>query len=214
MKFHARRMLKIGALLLLPFMGACAFERDYIEVRHTPPSAVTAVPNANSVGIQVTARDGRTSNRDRVSVKKNGYGMELAAIIASNDVIDETRRGVEAVFGAQGFRTSGGEGSVDIEVLRFYSDFKLGFFSGSAEAEISVNVRVTRPGGELAYTQTYTVQGLNQPLMVMTGSNARIALENGLNALLATIAADGGLSRAVLALAPPPQPRPARRPTV
>jgi uncharacterized lipoprotein YajG len=147
------RLLRLLPLLALPFLGACALERDYIEVRHPPPASVAPVPGAAQVSARVVTTDARDTNRDRVSVKKNGYGMEMAAIVATNDVVAEVGAAVSAVLTAQGFSTSGGPGEVRVDLLRFFNDFKSGFWTGTAEADVSINMRVIDPAGAILYAR-------------------------------------------------------------
>ncbi|WP_203069876.1 YajG family lipoprotein [Falsiroseomonas ponticola] len=207
-----RRLLTLLALLPL---AACALEPDYIHVRHTPVAGVQAIPGAERIGLQVETRDARTANRDRVSVKKNGYGMEMAPIIATNDVIAETRQAVIGEFEARGFRIGGTDGRVEVEVLRFHSEFRAGFWSGVAAADLQVNVKITDPTGRIVFTRTFTAEGLNPNIQIASGENARIALEAGLQRLIRQIGDDPDLARALMALAPPapvPAPTAGRRP--
>lgn len=198
-----RRLLTLLALLPL---AACALDPDYINVRHTPVPGVQAIPGAERIGLQVDARDGRTANRERVSVKKNGYGMEMAPIIALNDVIAETRQAVTGELEARGFRIGGPDGRVEVEVLRFHSEFRTGVWSGVAAADLQVNVKVTDAAGRIVFARTFTAEGLNPGIQLASGENARVALEAGLQRLIRQIGDDTELLRALLTLAPAPVP--------
>ena len=202
-----RQML---VLALLPLAG-CALETDYIQVRHTPVAGVQPIPGAERVGLQVETRDARTANRERVSVKKNGYGMEMAPIVATNDVIAEVRQAVTGELEARGFRIGGPDGRVEVEVLRFFSEFRAGFWSGVAAADLQANVRVLDPAGRIAFTRTYNAEGLNPSIQIASGENARVALEAGLQRLVRAIGDDPDLTRALLALQPAPAPADRRR---
>jgi hypothetical protein len=59
---------------------------DNIEVPYRSLAARPPTPGASGITIAVKASDERTTYRDRVSSKKNGYGMEMAPIVATNDV--------------------------------------------------------------------------------------------------------------------------------
>lgn len=207
-----RRLLPVLAALLL---SACALETDHIEVRHRSVPGVEAISGAERVGITVETRDARPANRERVSVKKNGYGMEMAPIIATNDVIAETRDAIIGELRARGFQIGGTDGRVEVEVLRFFSEFRAGFWSGVAAADMQANVRVLDPSGRITFTRTYMADGLNPNIQIASGENARIALEAGLQRLIRRIGDDPDLSRALVALAPavrPVSPRPIGRP--
>ncbi len=197
-----RLLMLFGAIALFP---ACALQPDYIEVRHQPVPGVEAIRGAERVGVSVEARDARPNNRDRVSVKKNGYGMEMAPIVALNDVIVETRQAVIGELQARGFQVGGQDARLEIEVLRFFSEFRTGFWAGSAAAELSVNVRVLDSSGRITFARTFTAEGINPDIQLASGSNAQIALETGLQRLIRAIGDDAELARALLALAPAPQ---------
>lgn len=199
------RRILLPLLLLLPIVG-CALTSEEIEVRHGSPAALASLPGAAAVGVSVVAQDARPSNRDRVSAKKNGYGMEMAPIIARNEVVAETREGVEAALRQRGFAIGGQDARIELEVQRFWNDFKVGFWSGDAVAEISVQLRLLDRAGQIAFTHTYNAEFRNAPVYIFTGENARIALEGALRQLVQRIAEDPTLARALLATAPPPPP--------
>jgi uncharacterized lipoprotein len=207
------RLLRLLPIVALSFLGACALERDFVEVRHPPVASVSPVAGAAQVGVRLVATDARETNRDRISVKKNGYGMEMALIVATNDVVAEVGAAVSSVLAAQGFNMTGGAGEVRVEVLRFYNDFKLGFWSGSAEADVSVHLRVFDAAGAQTYSRVISVRGLNPTIMIMNGSNARDALQDGMARLMAAVAADEEFRRALLQLRPGVQPTQRGRPT-
>lgn len=200
------KLLRLLPVLMLPLLGACALERDYVEVRHTPPANVAPVPGAQMVSVRLTASDARDANRERVGVKKNGYGMEMAAIVARNDVVEEVRAAVGAVLTAQGFAITGGAGEVRVELLRFFNDFKVGFWSGTAEADVSINLRVLDASGAMLYSRVVTVTGINPGVVIASGTNAQRALVDGLNHMMAAVASDEEFRRAMLRLAPTADP--------
>jgi uncharacterized lipoprotein YajG len=207
------RLLRVLPIVALSFLGACALERDLVEVRHPPPQAVAVVPGAAQVSVRLVATDAREANRERVGVKKNGYGMELAPIIATNDVVAEVGAAVSAVLTAQGFSTAGGPGEVRVELLRFFNDFKIGFWAGAAEADVSINLRVTDAIGAIIYTRVITVRGIKSPIGLASGSNARDALQDGMARLMAAVAADEDFRRALLRLGAASEPARRGRPT-
>lgn len=59
-------------------LAACATVEDTAHVAYAAHGAPAAA--AASVRVTVTAADARVTNRGRISTKKNGYGMEMAAI--------------------------------------------------------------------------------------------------------------------------------------
>ncbi|MGK7867086.1 YajG family lipoprotein [Falsiroseomonas sp. E2-1-a20] len=192
-------------ILACMLLSGCALERDYIEVRHVAAPGVQAIPGASEVVVSVDTRDGRTI-RDRVSNKINGYGMEMAPIISTNDVITETQRAIVEELTSRGFRIGGSEARLDVEVLRFFSQFQTGFFAGSAKADLSVNVRLTDRSGRLVLAKTFTAEGIVPSLQLASGANARLALEDGLRKLIRMIGDDVELAQALLRAGPAGRP--------
>lgn len=205
-----RRACLLAMLALAP---ACALTPDTIDVRYAPTVSPAPVAGAQAILVTVTASDERTANRDRVSVKKNGYGMEMAPIIASNDVVAEVGRAVETNLRGMGFQTGQArDGTVTVQLNKIWNDFKLGFWSGQAAGELTATVTVRGTDGRTVFTRLYAVESLIPDVMVMTGENARLALVQVLDRLGQRVGSDGELSQALLALrAPPPPPAPAAR---
>lgn len=93
-------------------MMGCALTEDAVEIKYLAPANISVVPGAEHVVVSVSALDGRVSNRDRISTKKNGYGMEMAKIIASNDIISEVGQAVQTELASLGFKI--GQGGMDV----------------------------------------------------------------------------------------------------
>lgn len=209
----AIRFLRRGVpLLMLLLTAACALERDYVDVRYGNARFATPVPGAAAVSVAVDPRDGRTTRRDRVSTKLNGYGVEMAPIIANNDVVAETGAAIRSELQRAGFRVDGGDARIDLEVLRFYNEFRTGFWAGRAQAEVQVNLRLFDRNGAQLYSRVYTVQGEVPSLQLATGSNAVIALQNAMERLIAEVMGDQAFIAALLSTAPRGEPARGRAP--
>jgi uncharacterized lipoprotein len=195
-------VIRALALCLLLFPAACALERDYVEVRYGPARFAGPVAGASVVSIDVAARDARTTRQDRVSNKINGYGMEMAPIIATNDIVAETGRTIMAELERAGFRPGGADGRIEVEVLRFYNRFQTGFWAGRAEAEIQVNLRVLDRNGRQVFDRVYTVQGIVPAVQLANGSNAVIALQGAMEKLVQEVIGDAALMTALTRLPP------------
>jgi uncharacterized lipoprotein len=200
-------------LALLALAPACALTPDTIDVRHVPTSTAAPVAGAQGILVTVTASDERNSNRDRVSVKKNGYGMEMAPIVASNDVVAEVGRAVEASLRGMGFQLGQArEGTVTVQLSRLWNDFKLGMWSSQAAGELAATVTVRAADGRTVFTRLYTVESVVQNVMIMNGENARLALVQVLDLLAQRVGGDAELAQALLALRAAPPPPAARTP--
>jgi len=196
-------MKKFFALVMVVLVSACAWSPEQIDVPYTSRLAPAAVDGAQAVTVSVTASDARTSHFDRVSVKKNGYGMEAAAITSKNDIIETTRSAVQQELAARGFKTGPNGLDVHVDVLTFYSDFKLGLFSGDAVADFVVNLKVSAPDGRVIYSSIYQVQGAQHDILMMSGPNAQAALVDAMGLGVAKIIQDDKLTAALLKVGAP-----------
>jgi uncharacterized lipoprotein len=205
-----RRWLAVMLVALLP---ACALTEDHIEPRFTQTIGAPQLPGASAVSVQVTPRDDRNTNRHRVSVKKNGYGMEMASIVATNDVVAEVGGIVAATLRNMGFGTDRAtDGTVTVDLHKLWSDFKIGFWSGEAVAELSATVTVRDSTNRVVYSRIHNVEGSQPQVMLMGGENARLAIVQSFDRFAQRIQADGEFSQALLDLArnrpsesPPPR---------
>ena len=66
---------------------------------------------------------------------------------------------------------------VQADIQKFWSDFKLGLFSGSAEAELIMTAMVKRPDGSIAFSKTILGNGREPGVQIMGGKNAKAALD-------------------------------------
>ena len=177
-------MRRLLALLLAAAVAAgCAITTDRIHIDYAPDAAST-VSGAEQVRVVVTVVDARTI-RDKVSCKKNGYGMEMAPIVADRDVTETVADAITAELRTRGFAMGDGGATVHCELQRFYNDFKVGFFAGDALAEVVVNVQVRRPDGTIVFVHTFVGEGKEPNTQINGGHNAKAALDRALkNAVL------------------------------
>jgi uncharacterized lipoprotein len=120
-------LLAIVAILA----NGCALTEDYVDIEYIPEAGVSKVDGADFVEVSVKLTDMRTT-KDKVSCKKNGYGMEMAAIISNDDVTTLVANAIEDELRNRGFKITEGSVQVDIELNKFYNDFKVGSWTGSA----------------------------------------------------------------------------------
>lgn len=184
-------------------LSACALTTELIDVPYQPDAAqVAPVPGAAAEIVAVDASDARTSYRDRVSTKKNGYGMEMAAITASNDIPSTVADAIKHELSARGFQMGNGGADVSVEVLKFYNDFKNGFFSGDAVADVALNVKVLRPDKTIAYAKYYDASGTEPNIQLAGGSNARLALIAAFRNAVNSVVSDPDFIKALLSVQP------------
>jgi uncharacterized lipoprotein YajG len=197
------------AVLGAASLSACAITEDKVPVEHVANTAVAPVPGAEAVTLTVTGVDGRTQYTDRISTKKNGYGMEMARIIATNDVVEVVRGGVERELKAQGYTIGPNGLTVVVELQNFYNNFRLGLVQGSAVAEVAISVKVRNAAGGLLYSQLYDATS-STDIMLASGTNAKESLQKALTLATQKIIEDKALQEALLASVRPRTPAPVR----
>jgi uncharacterized lipoprotein len=130
------------AIAAAGLLCACALTEDKVPIDYVANTGVTPVSGAEAVSLTVTGLDRRTQYVDRISTKKNGYGMEMARIVATNDVVEVVRGGVEREFKAQGYAVGAGGLSITVELYNFYNNFRIGLVTGGAASDVAVGLKV------------------------------------------------------------------------
>lgn len=172
----AQTTFALTAALL--FTG-CALTKDYIALNYTPQSGVSQIDGAQNASVLVTVSDQRAV-RDRVGSKKNGYGMDMAEIISTNDVAKVLEGALQTELTARGFKLGAGGAQVAVELSKCLNDFKTGWWSGTAVAELVMSANVKKRDGTIAYTRLVNVDGQNTGIQLASGDNAKIAIERAL----------------------------------
>ena len=177
--------------------SGCALTTDTIDVPYQSTGPTTPVAGASAQTVAVAATDGRTTYRDRVSTKKNGYGMEMAPIVASNDIPQSVASALQQELTAEGYKMGSGHAQLSVEVVKFYNDFKSGFFAGDAVADVAINVKVLGPGNELVYAKYYDASGTEPNIQLSGGDNARLALIKAFGNVIHSVISDPALQQAL-----------------
>lgn len=159
-------------------MSGCALTKDTVSISYDPQKDVAKIEGADEVKVNVEVSDVRTM-KDKVSCKKNGYGMEMAPIVAENDVAKVLEQALKTELTSRGF-SSGDSVMVVAELQKFYNDFKIGFWSGTAQAEVTMNIQVRKKDGSIIFSKVVSAEGSNPGCMMASGENAKIALNDSL----------------------------------
>lgn len=197
-------MSKKQVILVLSFLAAslsgCALTTDRIELGYSPQHGVSPIPAARGVSVNVQVTDQRL-DKSKVSSKKNGFGMEMARIITTEDVAITVRRAIEKELQARGFELGPDVALVKIaaDLTRFYNDHKMGFFAGDAVADLNLSVIVKSNRGEHVYSRQIVSQGMEKNTLLATGENARLALDRALEEGLKILFNDKAFLSALLA---------------
>jgi uncharacterized lipoprotein len=179
------------------FLGACAWTQESIDIPYQRAGEPVTLDRAGSVTVWVTDRDAREVYRDRVSSKKNSFGMEAAPIVAASDVLTTVQTAIEQELSARGFRIGPNSVVIDLALRRFYSDFKIGFFAGDAIADFDAEVTVLASDGRRIFTKSYFAQGKTPDIQLASGTNARTALVEALSRGVNRIVTDPELIEAL-----------------
>ncbi len=181
------------------FLSGCAFTTDRIDLSYSPQPGITKIPNANNVMVNVQVNDQRLEKSNKVSSKKNGYGMETAPILANEELTATIRKALEQELQSRGF-IIGNEAIVSIitDLSRFWNEFKVGFFAGDAIADLNMNVMVKNKKGAILYNRNIQVQGIEPNIQLASGDNARTALDNALRKGVMSLFEDQSFINALL----------------
>ena len=182
-------MKNILLILILISLTGCAFTSESVDISYLPKAGVSPIKEADSVIVGLSLFDDRQDKSNKVSSKKNGFGVETAPILANEDINVTFRKILEQELIARGFKIGSPAGVyVDVNLLKFWNDFKLGFFAGDAVAELNMSILVKGTNGKASYSKIITAEGMESNIQLMTGDNAKLALDralaNGMNQLL------------------------------
>ena len=182
--------------VLFLFTTGCALTKDYVSLQYVPDPSPTRVEGAEKAQVMVSTVDSRTV-KDRVSSKKNGYGMEMAPIIATNDIPTLFQQALETELEHMGFKKGPGANLI-CDVTKFYNDFKIGFWAGDAAADVMINLQVKDSQGQLLYAKSFSAEGRKENIQLAGGNNAKAALEAGLAEVVRKAVRDPELSAALM----------------
>lgn len=108
--------------------------------------------------------------------------MEMGSIVTVEDIAITIRKAIEQELRERGFQLDSDTALVQINagLTRFYNDHKTGFFSGEAVADLNMSITIKSKSGDLLYARQVVAQGIEQNTQLMTGNNARLALNKAL----------------------------------
>jgi uncharacterized lipoprotein YajG len=152
---------------------------------------------SEKINLEVSVKDSRKM-KDKVSYKKNAYGMELAEIISDKDVVNLVRDSIITELNNRGFKTDGNDAQVNVELIKFFNDFKTGFFAGDATGEVIMIAQIKRNGGNIIYNKSITGEYTEQNIQLMTGNNAKLALEGALKDAISKLVNDTEFIKALM----------------
>jgi uncharacterized lipoprotein YajG len=189
-------------LVFLVSLSGCALTKEHITLDYIPQTNIEPIRGSEKVNLKVNVTDARTV-RDKVSYKKNAYGMEMAEIISDSDVLQLVAKSVKSELQSRGIVVDGGDTEVNIELIKFYNDFKVGFFAGDASGEVIMGVQVKQKNGNIPYNKTVTGSYIEKDIQLSTGNNAKLALEGALKDAIPKLVNDPKFITALMGTARP-----------
>ncbi|MFA4901624.1 MAG: YajG family lipoprotein [Desulfobaccales bacterium] len=192
------QFLMTSLVLLFGFsVSGCALTKEAITVDYTPQKNIEPIRGAEKIHLKVNVNDAR-SMQDKVSYKKNAYGMEMGAIIPHNDVVQLVRDSIKTELTNRGFIVNDGDTIINVELIKFINDFKTGFFAGDASAEVLMGLQVKLANGNIIYNKTITGNYVEQNIQLATGNNAKLALEGALKDAVSKLVNDSDFIMALM----------------
>lgn len=185
----------LAALVLTSVLAGCAWTDDAVTI---PYKASAAAPIAQAGAVTLVVVDGRTSDRDRISTKVNGYGMNMGAVRSTTSVPDVVREAFEAELKQRGFRLGSGDRVVTLTVDRFYNEFETGVISGTATGDVELAVTVADASGGKLFAGVY--KGTSRASVILAvGSNAAQSMATALADAFSKMFADPEFRRSLIA---------------
>jgi uncharacterized lipoprotein YajG len=196
--FKRWQFLMTSVVFLFGFsVSGCALTKEAITVDYAPQKNIEPIRGAEKIHLKVNVNDAR-SMRDKISYKKNAYGMEMGAIIPQNDVVQLVRDSIKTELTNRGFIVNDGDTVINIELIKFINDFKTGFIAGDASAEVLMGSQVKLSNGNIIYNKTITGSYVEQNIQLATGNNAKLALEGALKDAVSKLVNDSDFIMALM----------------
>jgi uncharacterized lipoprotein YajG len=182
----------VSVLLPLVLLTGCATTTSYVSIDYQPTADVVKVAAADKVQLQLSVTDSRNI-KDHISRKRNGFGLKMAPIVSTTELDQLLRQALTQELSNRGFQFTANNGplvSIDVELSKFYSKFKLYFWSADSIASTILNIKVQNPDGTVRFSKQIEGKGHLTPIFVMSGNNAKEALEKSLQDAIAQIFQD------------------------
>ena len=200
MKITLRSLLQLtGVVAVMFFLTGCALTTDSISLSYVSQANASHIAGAEGVTVAVAVSDQRDA-KDCVGHKINGYGQQMAPIVALNDVPGLVKSAIETELQNRGFNLGAARAvSVRVSLNKFSNQFQQHFFSGDAVAEVTMSVAVNKPDGSPAYLNMISGQGTQPNIQMAGGENARVALDAALQDAMRKLFDDSAFMAALIA---------------
>jgi uncharacterized lipoprotein YajG len=199
-QIQIRRLLLPAILLIVAGLGlaGCALTQGQVDISYAPSDSggTTKIAGAQAIAVSVSVDDERTT-KDTVGHKSNGFGMEMAPIKSNNDVPQTLQSAISTELKNRDFTVAQAGVPIAVTLTKFDSRFQTGLWSGTAKAEVVMNVTVKDLDGNIVYTKLIDAEGLNEGIELASADNAQIALDRALQKAMADLFADNNFIAAL-----------------
>jgi uncharacterized lipoprotein len=184
-------MKYIFLILSIFFLSGCALTRDHISLAYEPMSCVKKIPDATNTEVYVSVSDLR-QKKDQVGHKSNGFGMQMAPIVCENQLDELIKEALLKELLNRGFipNSYNSQILIHVELNEMSNKFELGFWSATGISETNLTIKIQNPDGKIQYNKTVKGEGENPNIQLMSGENAKIALERSLQHVIVQIVED------------------------
>ena len=178
----------LAVVTVMIIFSGCATGSGYVTLSYVPQYNITRVPGAELRRAQVIVIDQRPI-RDRVGARKNMKGVEVAPIVATNDVACVLTDAMEAELTNRGYVVDTGGAIIEMRLQKLYTDFKVGFWSRRADTEFLFNVCVLNVDGKELFQKNIR-QEWSKPGLTMSAKRVNKALDTALREMVQTLFRD------------------------
>ena len=185
----------LAVLLAAASLAACATSEDIVPITYTPPASAR-VAGAEAITVTVASTDARTTNRGRIGTQINGFGQDMAAIRAQEDLTVTVRSALSAELSQRGYALGANGIQVNAAVDTFFNRFESGMLSGSSIADVALTVTVADASGRALYRRPVTGH-VQRDVALANGERAAESLSMALTQAMSSLFADAAFTAAL-----------------
>jgi uncharacterized lipoprotein YajG len=182
------------------YLSGCAFTTDYAMISYDPQPNAKRIEGADSVKVGVRLSDVRDVEGNTIGRKRNAFGIPMAPILADRDVVETIEEAIESELVNRGFNLSEESSVLAVELFKFYSDLRPGFWSATAVAELNMNVQLRSLDGDIVFAKTVHGGGENPGCQIYSGENLQVALNLALKDAISVLFNDASFIEELLKL--------------
>jgi uncharacterized lipoprotein YajG len=181
-KMEKNKITPMKKVIFLGFvcLVGCSYVPEKVSVSYEPLTKSTHATLAIEADVDVTVVDNRRDGK-KVGHKRGDRGYELASITLKGELAEEIAFALKGELQALGCTIQPGGVAVEIEIQKFYNEFKQGFLGHCGVSELILGVHVKKFDGSIAYSKTITGVGENADVWLHSGKNAKVALDEAFN---------------------------------